>query len=192
MEMKSYPAPKKEWVMTEEEFSKFLAWLNPNRNLAADMYETIRRRLIKFFICRGCAVSEELADETINRVIRKIQEIGDSYVGERIPYFIAVARNVYLENLRKQPPLQPPTTESSFATDEELDCLDGCMERFTPRTRDLVISYFQEDKHDKIVHRKKLAEELGVPLNALRIKVCRIRAKLQTCVFDCLRMKAEM
>jgi len=89
--------------MTEEEFDKFLEWLHPDRNHAADMYEKIRRRLIKIFICRGCIIPEDLTDDTINRVIRKVQEIADNYVGERIPYFIAVAYKVHLEYLRKKP-----------------------------------------------------------------------------------------
>jgi RNA polymerase sigma factor (sigma-70 family) len=192
MEMNFQPTPKKEWEMTEEEFDKFLEWLHPDRNHAADMYEKIRRRLIKIFICRGCIIPEDLTDDTINRVIRKVQEIADNYVGERIPYFIAVAYKVHLEYLRKKPlPLTLPAPESSSWAEEEFDCLEECMEHLTQRSRELVINYYREEKHEKIVHRKQLADKLGIPLNALRIKACRIRAKLETCVNSCLRQKAE-
>jgi DNA-directed RNA polymerase specialized sigma24 family protein len=188
MEMNFQPTPKKEWEMTEEEFSKFLAWLHPNRDWAADMYEKIRRRLIKIFICRGCAIPEDLTDDTINRVIRKVQEIADTYVGERIPYFIAVANKVHLEYLRKKPaPLSLPVPDSSSWAEEEYDCLEECLEHLTQRSRELVLGYYREEKHEKISLRKDQADQLGIPLNALRIRACRIRAKLESCVIDCLR-----
>lgn len=176
--------------MTEDEFAKFLEWLHPDRDRAAEEYEKIRRRLIKIFICRGCTIPEDLADDTINRVVRKIQEIGDNYVGDRLPFFIAVAKNVYREYLRRNPPPQTlPVPESSAWADEVFDCLDDCMEHLTQRSKYVVVNYYQGEKREKIDHRKRLAEELGIPLNALRIKACRIRAKLETCVIDCLKLK---
>jgi DNA-directed RNA polymerase specialized sigma24 family protein len=193
MEMNFQPTPKKEWEMTEEEFSKFLEWLHPNRDRAAEMYEKIRRRLIKIFICRGCTIPEDLTDDTINRVVRKVQEIADNYVGERIPYFIAVAYKVHLEYLRKKPlPQALPVQEFSSRAEEEFECLEECMEHLPSRSKQIVLEYYQEEKHEKIIHRKKLADRLGIPLNALRIKACRIRAKLEMCVVTCLRQKAAM
>jgi RNA polymerase sigma factor (sigma-70 family) len=179
--------------MTEEGFSKFLAWLHPNRDRAAEVYEKIRRRLIKIFICRGCTMPEDLTDDTISRVVRKVQDIADTYVGERIPYFIAVAYKVHLEYLRKKPlPQTLPFPESSSRAEAEFECLEDCLEHLTPRSRQLVLDYYREEKHEKIIHRKQLADKLGIPLNALRIKACRIRAKLEMCVIACLRSKAAV
>src|ERR1044072_6747769 len=98
---------KNEWNLTQDAFDKFLTWLNPNREQAATKYEEVRRKLIKIFACRGCAEAEDLADETINRVIRKMQELIDSYVGDPALYFYGVARNVHLEYVRKSPPALP-------------------------------------------------------------------------------------
>ena len=60
--------------LSQEAFDRLLAWLNPNRALAGEKYEEIRRRLIKIFTCRGCTCPEVLADETINRVARKVKK----------------------------------------------------------------------------------------------------------------------
>jgi DNA-directed RNA polymerase specialized sigma24 family protein len=193
MEMNLHPTPKKEWQMTQEEFSKFLAWLHPDRDRAGETYEKIRHRLIKIFVSRTCTNSEELADETINRVVRKIQEIADNYVGERIPYFIAVANKIHLEYLRKKPvPQTLPLLESSSWAEEEYDCLEECMEHLTQRSKELVLEYYREEKHEKINLRKQQADKLDIPLNALRIRACRIRAKLESCVIDCLRQRAAV
>jgi hypothetical protein len=53
--------------------------------------------LIKIFVCRGCANAEELADETINRVVSKVQEIITNWQGDPALYFYKVAQNIYRE-----------------------------------------------------------------------------------------------
>ncbi len=183
--------PKKEWDLTQEAFSKFLFWLNPDPDQAGKKYEDIRRRLIKIFACRGCHCPEDLTDETINRVIRKAQEIGETYVGDPALYFYGVAHNVHLEYVRKKPSSQPtPSTDVPSRTEEEYECLERCITELPTRSRELVLQYYQEEKHAKIDSRKQLALRLGIPLNALRIRACRIRMNLQTCVFQCLQRHA--
>jgi len=92
----------KEIVITQEGFNTLLSWLDRNRETAGQKYEKIRRRLIRIFYGRGCFEAEELADETINRVIRKLPQLLDDYAGEPALYFYGVANNIYQEWLRKQ------------------------------------------------------------------------------------------
>ncbi len=188
--MNSQPASPKKWEITEAAFSRFLAWLNPNEEKAGEKYEEIRRNLIKIFVCRGCTCPEELSDETIDRVLRRIEEIGDTYVGDPALYCFGVAHKVHLEYVRKKPRPRPPAPESSLRPEAEYDCLEKCMERITARSRDLILEYYTEEEQSIIKIRKKLAEKLGIPLNSLRIRACRIRATLETCVAECLREKA--
>src|SRR5262245_59386893 len=109
---------KPKWDLTQEAFDRLLTWLNPNKEQAAREYEQIRRHLIKIFICRGCTCPEDLADETINRVARRLQEIAATYAGNPHAYFCGVARNIYLEYLRAKPvPELPPTPESPHESD---------------------------------------------------------------------------
>jgi DNA-directed RNA polymerase specialized sigma24 family protein len=183
------------WVLDETAFERLLAWLDPVRERAGQRYEDIRLRLIKIFTCRGCHESEDLADETINRVARKLEEVAETYEGDRALYFYGVAHKVYLEYLRKRParvavlppPAPPERSEKERAADErEYECLERCMSRLPAGNRDLVLEYYREEKREKIEHRKLLAAQLGIGLNALRIRACRIRETLYRCVQACL------
>jgi RNA polymerase sigma factor (sigma-70 family) len=178
--------------INQEQFEQLLNWLDPNRDKAGAKYESIRKRLIKLFVCGGCSVAEDLADKTINRVARKLPEFRATYVGEPGRYFYGVAKLIRLEWSRKE---RPPTVfpPAAAPTDEDEDkernyrCLQKCMASLPAADRDLVLGYYAEEKHAKIDHRKKLADQLGIGMNALRIRLYRIRAALQECVDQCCR-----
>ena len=190
---------KKEWVVTQQDFDRLLDWLAADRESAGSKYENIRVRLIKIFTCRGCGEADDLADETINRVTAKLGEIAGSYSGDPALYFYGVAQKVHLEYLRKKPlvheslePGREPggktawSPETSEEVEREYACLEQCMDRLPPENRRLVLEYYQEEKRAKIDHRKQLADQLGIAVNALRIRACRLRAQLQQCVQNCL------
>src|SRR6266550_5419038 len=104
----------KDWVLTRESFDSLLAWLDSERDEAGRKYEEIRLRLIKIFVCRGCHEPEDLADETINRVSKKLREIESTYLGNPALYFYGVANKVHLEYLRRRPaPIPPVRPEAS-------------------------------------------------------------------------------
>ena len=177
----------KDWVLTQESFEALLTWLDSNRDIAGQKYEQIRTRLIKIFACRGCNESEDLADETINRVTNRLREIGATFTGEPALYFFGVANKVHLEYLRRKPtPSLPVATESSEEAERQSQCLDRCVGQLTPVNRTLVLQYYQENKRAKIEHRRQLADGLGIAVNALRIRAHRIRRSLQNCVQECL------
>lgn len=176
----------KDWVLTQESFDALLNWLDPRREEAGVKYEEIRLRLIKIFTCRGCLEPEDLADETINRVSKKLADIQSSYVGDPTRYFYGVANKVHMEYLRRKPPPVLPIPENSDELDKEYECLEKCIEQLRPDHRGLVLEYYQEEKRTKIDSRKKLAEQLGIALNALRIRAHRIRGSLYECVRNCV------
>lgn len=180
----------KEWVLTQESFNQLLSWLAPNRELAAKKYEDIRHRLIMIFTGRGCYEAEDLADETINRVIRRVPDIAATYTGDQSLYFYGVAHKVHSEYLRKrlsQPP--PPPVEKSEEDEARYECLDHCMMSLTKDNRELLLNYYQEEKQAKITARKEFAERLNIPLNALRIRAFRLRERLRACVLECLAQR---
>lgn len=180
----------KQWVLTQDDFDRLLAWLDPDRERAGVKYESIRRRLAKMFVCRGCWEADDLADETINRVTAKLSEIVDTYTGDPVPYFYGVAQKIHLEYLRRRPiPQPPPAAELNDDVEDEYQCLEQCMELLPEENRWLVLEYYQEEKQAKIAHRKKLADRLGIAQNALRIRAHRIRQQLQQCVGNCLEQR---
>jgi RNA polymerase sigma factor (sigma-70 family) len=176
----------KDWVLTQEAFDALLIWLDPDRERAAKRYEEIRRRLLRFFTGRRCTTADDLADDTMNRVARKVQE-GLVYTGDTAPYFYAVAHNVYLEHIKQKPHVAPPPPpRATEDVEREHACLELCLQRLQPRSRELIREFYQEEKSAKIEHRKRLAERLGLTPNALRIQAHRIRQVLLECVRQCI------
>jgi DNA-directed RNA polymerase specialized sigma24 family protein len=182
---------KKNWVLTQEAFDALLGWLDPNRERAGQKYEDIRRRLVKIFSCRGCGEPEDLADETINRVTSKLPAVEPGFVGDPGRYFYGVANKVHLEYRRRKPaPDTPPPPGYDESIEREFECLERCMQKLTAENRTLVIEYYRNERQAKIDHRKRLAEQLGIAINALRIRAFRIRAALQECVTNCVHAAA--
>ncbi len=178
----------KNWSLSKEAFDALLDWLDSDRERAGIRYEQIRSRLIKIFTGRGCVDAEDLADETINRVTSKLQEIQIDFTGDRAPYFFGVANKVYLEYLRRKPP-QPPSLlpVDSSRVEQEYRCLEGCVEKLSREDRDLLLRHYGAKGRTEPERRKGLADELGITLNALRIRVYRIRVALKECVEKCIQ-----
>src|ERR671927_1499820 len=103
MRRASRRAPEKEWELTREAFANVLAWLDQDAGKAGEKYEEIRAALIEIFMCRGCPIAEELADDTIDRVIRKLDAIRENYIGDPALYFYGVAQMIHLEYARRKP-----------------------------------------------------------------------------------------
>jgi len=176
--------------ITAELFDTLLEWLGgPDREKAAEKYEAIRTRLIKIFVKKGCYDADSLFDTTVNRVTLRLPEIVTDFVGDPLYYFIAVGRNVFLEWLRvKEIPYESvPEQIVEPNPDFARECLQKCLDHLTAEDRDLVLDYYVDDKGAKIDLRRKLAEERGVTLNALRVKTYRLRSTLERCVLECLK-----
>jgi len=177
----------KNWVMSQESFEALLDWLDSDREQAAIKYEQIRRDLIKFFSARGHSEAEDLADETINRVINRLNEIKNQVSGDRGRYFFGVARKVLLEYGRRKQPQNPPAPDiDSDLVELEYRCLELCIGELSEENRELVLQYYAAEGRERIEQRKLLAERLGIAPNALRIRAYRIRAALQKCLDKCV------
>src|SRR6185436_10253645 len=139
-------------TLPPDPFDQLLDWLSPDLEQAAQEYENIRRRLIKYFICRGWPEPEDATDLTINRVSKKVAEIKDTYVGPRAPYFYAVAHLILKELSRPRPvapPPPPPSEEDQDEREQRHKCLDECMSVLSKESREIVMQYYQFDKRAK-------------------------------------------
>jgi DNA-directed RNA polymerase specialized sigma24 family protein len=193
---------KKEWVLSQDAFDTLLNWLDADRERAGNKYEAIRLRLIKIFTCRGFWEAEEMADETINRVVARVADLATDYQGDPALYFFGVSQKVQLEYLRKSRlrdsevsadvTANLPSPADSVLVDDaepEYECLERCLEHLPPNNRKIVLEYYQQERRAKIDHRKLLAAELGIAVNALRIRAHRIRRALEICVRECLEQQ---
>lgn len=167
--------------------------------LSASEFPKLRGRLVRIFARRGCSFPEDLADETIARVLSKLPEIGPSYEGDPLRYIHAVARNVFREYVRRprmvsieeRVVLAAPPKDDPWPGEAAQRCLESCLSRLNAADRRLICEYYRYDRTVKIDQRKTLAAELGIALNTLRIKAYRIRHRLSNCIQDCAKKNDE-
>jgi DNA-directed RNA polymerase specialized sigma24 family protein len=62
-----------------------------------------------------------------------------------------------------------------------------CLGQLPPEQRELILSYYQGDKRDKIKNRSGLTRTLGISAGTLRMRALRLRASLQLCAESCLQ-----
>jgi DNA-directed RNA polymerase specialized sigma24 family protein len=178
--------------MTPEELKALLDRLAPDPELAGARYVEIRERLVRLLQWRGCEDPEVLADEAINRVARKLARNIDIKAEDPFNYFYGVAHLLHKEAVRKQNrqwrALQEyaaiPVKPEQDQEDRQLGCLQRCLDRWPEEQRQFLLRYHGED--DRIRGRQALADELGIGLNALRIRAHRLRRELENCVRLCL------
>lgn len=173
---------------SRESFDALLDWLDPDRDKAARQHETIRAGLIRVFITKGLADAEDLADDVFGRVIKRLPEIRDTYVGDPACYFHGVARNVIREAGRRKEvatDLSPIASIQITNQSDEYECLMRCLQFLTRDKRELVLDYHVYEGHDKIEQHRVMAEELGISEGALRGRAHRIRLDLEQCVVQC-------
>ena len=179
---------KKRDPPSQETFDKLLRWLNPDREKAAKKYQTIQFRLVRIFAAKGCMDPEDLVDESFNVAAIKIDWLLENYVGDPALYIHGIAKKIFLEP-KPRPLPNPPPSPDYDELERRSKCLDRCLERITTGDeRILVIRYHEHDKQERIRARRQIAEDLGLTLNALRIKVHHIHARLRSCIQKCLQL----
>jgi DNA-directed RNA polymerase specialized sigma24 family protein len=192
---------EKKWHLTQQAFDKFLASLDADRERAAEQYEKIRGKLITYFECRDRPFPEDHADETINRVARKI-EAGEA-IRDPATYVYGVARMLLLEIAKEQGKEQaaldylsrPQPASDDHDLELRVECFKRCLDRLPPESRELITQYYEGERRAKIENRNHLAARLAIPVSALRIRAYRIRATLEACVARCVKQgekKGEM
>ena len=184
--------------MTQAAFEKLLNSFSSDRDEAGAQYEIIRRKLVRFFEWRAVESADDHADETINRVARRIDE--GQTIDNLKSYFYGVARLVFMEVVKERERAPVPLDDAPQGLRQEAPeyiepearvlCLDRCLESLSTDNRKLIIDYYQEERRAKIELRQELADRLQIPLNALRIRAHRIRTSLEKCITNCLQTGA--
>jgi DNA-directed RNA polymerase specialized sigma24 family protein len=168
-------------------FERFLGWLGPDPETAGQKYEVIRGRLIMMFRARRCVFAEDLADATFERVARKLTQLSTEFTGDPARYFYGVAKKIYMEyqheitTVRYRSQISLPTPANACDPDLEhmLKQLDEALNTIPTSDRELILKYYTGTGRNKIDHRRALAEQFGMGLNALRLRVFRIRREIR-------------
>jgi DNA-directed RNA polymerase specialized sigma24 family protein len=179
----------------QRSFRRFLDWLDEGADSGGQTYLQIRRRLAAYFERKNCIPADELADETLSRVARRLEEEGSIECAAPAQYCYIVARFVFLEHQREAKPIdvdpsrlshvlaQPHSMEETQT--RHLNCLEGCLGKLDDDQRELIIEYYRGERRVKIDHRRSLAGRFGLSMNAVTIRACRIRDRLEACVRRC-------
>lgn len=191
-------------TITPVAFQRLLTWLDDGLDSQGESYLEMRRRLVWYFDRRNRLSPDELADETLNRVAKALEESGDILIKPPARYCYVVARFILLEDLRRREHLHvrldeprggevasPGAPGDDTAADDaalrerRLTCLDRCLSQLKPDQRELILEYYRDARREKIERRRAMAARLGISMNALAVRACRIRDLLEACVCTC-------
>jgi DNA-directed RNA polymerase specialized sigma24 family protein len=180
------------WTLSASAFNRLLAILDEDRDAAAAAYGQLRQRIVGLHRWWGAFDPEALADLTLDRAARKLQEGATVDRADFGAYLRGVARMIFLEAARQPVPValeHEPITDVTEADDAPLECLDQCLDKLPPDERRLVLRYYEGDH--AIPARQALARQMGVSATALRLRTHRLRVRLEGCVSDCLRRRGR-
>jgi len=167
-------------------FDRLLTALHADRDSAGAAYERLRERTAGLLRWWGATDAEDLADLTLDRVARKLDEGATIAEGSFGAYVRGVARMIFYES-RRRPQIQagdaaylapPPSSDPDL-----LNCLESCLHSLDPDDRSTVLRYYGDGKLSEV--RRQLAGELGLTMTALRIRAHRLRVQLERCVVTC-------
>lgn len=193
---------REEPQLTQVAFGRLLTWLDEGIDSHGERYLEMRRRLVSYFDRRNRPDADELADETLSRIGRTLEQDGHIETTPPARYCYVVARFVLLEDFRRERrhtrldatwqvdragAAAAANADQAAERERRLDCLDRCLDELTGDQRQLIVEYYAEAQRERIERRRALAARLGITMNALAIRACRIRDTLQACIERCRR-----
>ncbi len=159
-------------------------------------YEYVRHRLLQFFRRRQSAHAEELADETFNRMERKLSDGTAIQDPER--YLLGVARLLWAETIRQErscrlqlAALVGAEPEDSAGAEKERDLRERCLGELPAEDLDLLVRYYVGSGQERIRRRQALARERGTSINHLRVRVHRLRNQIAWRIEELRTLRSE-
>jgi DNA-directed RNA polymerase specialized sigma24 family protein len=183
-------ARRRDWQLTRERFHLLLSHLSADPADRGRRYEMLRGRLIFFFMRRMLPLPEDLADEVLNRLARRLEE-GEA-VARIEGYALGIARHVLQE--QRADSVRERTASEEFhrnvsyeklTTDEDeirLERMKNCLERLPQSDQEMLSEYYLAEGSAKIPMRKRLAKARGMTQAALRKRVFLLRGMVQRCM----------
>jgi hypothetical protein len=174
--------------LTRDAWNRLLRALDPDAAQAASRYERLRQRLIELYRLHRLPCPEDLADEALDRVACRLAR-GALAEAEVAPHLGEVARRIADEadqRCRRERALVPTALPQppAWLDDDPLARLCRCLDDLPRNECRTLLEYETGFGHDRVRRRKALAAELGIPMNALRVRVHRLRARLLAMMHD--------
>jgi DNA-directed RNA polymerase specialized sigma24 family protein len=166
-------------------FDTLLQALEPEALSPHESFRRFRARLVRLFAWKYCEDPENLADETISRLVKNIQSGQEISPDRPYRYVRAIARNVFREYLRAKEKGGIETDVDEMpdlpAPEGTEDCWTLCLAQLSPDKREFLEEYFLDS-----IDREQFAREKGLTINALRLTVFRYKAALKLCIENCI------
>lgn len=173
--------------LTPRAFALLLQRLGDDPERGGEGYESLRRALLRFFDWRGAPAPDVCADETLDRLARRLEE--DASIEDVRGFAHGIARLVLLEQWRRprellsgEPDERLSAPEPSPDEDPREACFERCLAELPEDARALILGYYAAEGRLKIDGRKSLAAALGVSDTALRNRAQRLRDRLERCI----------
>jgi hypothetical protein len=171
-----YLPPKRSPEPTRIEFERFLRFLAPAEENAWQSYLKLQEKLKLYFEVRRLSPSADLADEVINRLIKKVTEVEQIQDVNRYAY--GIARYLRLEIYRQPLKLavfQDKTSDEGInelasplvTEDVKMNCVEKCLEKQPLDKMELLLDFYTvRDGETQIEHRKKMARDYAAASRA--------------------------
>src|ERR1044071_7171283 len=158
---------KSDWQLDAPAFHQLLTYLDEGTSSEGQRYLQMRERLVAYFDRKNCLNPDELADQTLNRVARRLQEEGQIQSETAAKYCYTVARYIFHEHFRRSekedlasselwrransvkitaPPRDDPNREG------QLQCLESCVSKLDIPSQQIISQYYIGNATEKIAN----------------------------------------
>ncbi|HEX8145592.1 MAG TPA: hypothetical protein VF591_00195 [Pyrinomonadaceae bacterium] len=164
---------------------------------AGEQFKHLHRKLTYYFESRRCDDPSELAHKTLERLMQKYGEHVEIKDLTRFSY--GIAKKVRYEYLREKEAEKRYITEQEYrsradAPEEDAEarkerkrkCMEECSARLSESDRTMLTDYFNGRGRSRQQRRERMAEQLKISLQALRLRVFYLRRGLKKCLEKCL------
>jgi len=183
---------------------KLLRFFDTNPSIAAEKLLRCRQKLIRRFAAERCRDAEDLADETLRRVLQALDRDVKQLTTTIEAFISGFATNVLHETHRRsdlkevsldelaaeQEPRSISLEELELALSQDDDlwgCLSECLNTLNQVDRKTLIRYYNSELDEKLKDvRERMALLLGLTNAQLRKRTFKLRAQLEKCIQDCL------
>jgi DNA-directed RNA polymerase specialized sigma24 family protein len=179
---------------SDKELKRLLARLDPDPERAWEIYRELWQKLMMYFGHHGYQLeAEELSDEVMSTIARMPDLDAIRNVAE---FAFGVARNVRMRMPRRRrykvelpdPDGLPASKENPENTlvirldrERKLARFRRCWQELSRLEQELLSEYYPDEPGGVEERRQRLAQSLGTNKNNLRIKIFRIKEKLENC-----------
>ena len=176
--------------MHKESLTELLKLLGSSEEEAALEYRKLHQRLSRFFEWNSVDDPMALADQAMDRLGKRAVEQADGLrVIKASAFAFGVARLLlHEENRRKKKSMEAiqhwEMRRPDSASEKEVmdEALERCLARMQSDRRELLERYYTDAGRQKARSHQRLADELGVTINALRNRALRARQELEACM----------